>query len=387
MPGAEQPRCRRARRRRRVPSGNTVSRCAQTTTGASSLAPAPRARSRCRRRRCARRRGRAPGSAPRRTRRARCSAPVGAGISESATWCRSTAIVGGGERASRAARVRSQRESASGEAITSRGARSRYRGRCRIAAYRWPVARSTQPQCTAGRSASARPAMRHAPTDHRRPAARTQRLRARRGELPHRRVERDDLSAPAGVPHRPCSARTRASSARSRARRRRRRRCSSWRAAGGRTACGGGSRSSCSGYGIASVVRPLVAIAQSATQVLVIRVADRVGKGIRNAPRDALIAESVDPSIRGRAFGFHRAADNAGGVARPAHRVRRADVALRRAAHRVLAGGDPRACCRARRADRVRARRPARRSRRRRTRGGAGPRAAARRALLARCSA
>jgi hypothetical protein len=40
----------------------------------------------------------------------------------------------------------------------------------------------------------------------------------------------------------------------------------------------------------------------------VIRVADRVGKGIRNAPRDALIAESVDPSIRGRAFGFHRAA-------------------------------------------------------------------------------
>jgi MFS family permease len=71
------------------------------------------------------------------------------------------------------------------------------------------------------------------------------------------------------------------------------------------------------GYGIASFMRPLVAIAQSATQVLVIRVADRVGKGIRNAPRDALIAESVDPSIRGRAFGFHRAADNAGGVLGP----------------------------------------------------------------------
>jgi MFS family permease len=64
-------------------------------------------------------------------------------------------------------------------------------------------------------------------------------------------------------------------------------------------------------------MRPLVAIAQSATQVLVIRVSDRVGKGIRNAPRDALIAESVDPSIRGRAFGFHRAADNAGGVVGP----------------------------------------------------------------------
>jgi MFS family permease len=71
------------------------------------------------------------------------------------------------------------------------------------------------------------------------------------------------------------------------------------------------------GYGIASVMRPLVAIATSAVQVLLIRVADRVGKGIRNAPRDALIAESVDPSIRGRAFGFHRAADHAGGVVGP----------------------------------------------------------------------
>lgn len=71
------------------------------------------------------------------------------------------------------------------------------------------------------------------------------------------------------------------------------------------------------GYTIASVMRPLVAVAQSATQVLIIRVADRVGKGIRNAPRDALIAESVDPSIRGRAFGFHRAADHAGGVLGP----------------------------------------------------------------------
>ena len=71
------------------------------------------------------------------------------------------------------------------------------------------------------------------------------------------------------------------------------------------------------GYAIASIARPLVAIAQSATQVLAIRVSDRVGKGIRNAPRDALIAESVDPSIRGRAFGFHRAMDNAGGVLGP----------------------------------------------------------------------
>ena len=71
------------------------------------------------------------------------------------------------------------------------------------------------------------------------------------------------------------------------------------------------------GYAIASAMRPLVAIATSAVQVLGIRVADRVGKGIRNSPRDALIAESVDPSIRGRAFGFQRAADNAGGFVGP----------------------------------------------------------------------
>src|SRR5437764_3143027 len=71
------------------------------------------------------------------------------------------------------------------------------------------------------------------------------------------------------------------------------------------------------GYTIASIMRPLVAIAQSAAQVLVIRVSDRVGKGIRNSPRDALIADSVDPSIRGRAFGFNRTGDHTGGVVGP----------------------------------------------------------------------
>src|SRR6185503_7797151 len=71
------------------------------------------------------------------------------------------------------------------------------------------------------------------------------------------------------------------------------------------------------GYTIASAVRPLIAIARSASQVLVIRVSDRIVKGIRNSPRDALIADSVPASIRGRAFGFHRAADHAGGVLGP----------------------------------------------------------------------
>jgi len=71
------------------------------------------------------------------------------------------------------------------------------------------------------------------------------------------------------------------------------------------------------GYTLASLVRPLVAAARTSSQVLAIRLTDRVGKGIRNAPRDALLAESIDPSIRGKAFGFHRAGDNAGGVVGP----------------------------------------------------------------------
>lgn len=71
------------------------------------------------------------------------------------------------------------------------------------------------------------------------------------------------------------------------------------------------------GYGLASVVRPLIGLAQNVGQVLMIRLADRTGKGIRGAPRDALIADAVEVSQRGRAYGFHRAADHAGAVAGP----------------------------------------------------------------------
>lgn len=71
------------------------------------------------------------------------------------------------------------------------------------------------------------------------------------------------------------------------------------------------------GYAVASAVRPLIGLAQSASQVLLLRVTDRIGKGIRSAPRDAMIAESVDPAIRGRAYGFQRALDHAGAVAGP----------------------------------------------------------------------
>lgn len=71
------------------------------------------------------------------------------------------------------------------------------------------------------------------------------------------------------------------------------------------------------GYVLASVARPLIAAAQSAGQVLAIRLTDRVGKGLRGAPRDALIADSADAAVRGRAFGFQRAADHAGAVVGP----------------------------------------------------------------------
>jgi MFS family permease len=71
------------------------------------------------------------------------------------------------------------------------------------------------------------------------------------------------------------------------------------------------------GYGLSSLVRPLVAVATGPLAVLVIRFADRIGKGVRTSPRDALIADSVDAGLRGRAFGFHRAMDHAGALVGP----------------------------------------------------------------------
>src|SRR5215210_5693499 len=60
------------------------------------------------------------------------------------------------------------------------------------------------------------------------------------------------------------------------------------------------------GYTISSLVRPLIAIAQSWTHVFTIRLVDRVGKGIRGAPRDAMLAGWATPATRGKVFGFHR---------------------------------------------------------------------------------
>jgi MFS family permease len=72
------------------------------------------------------------------------------------------------------------------------------------------------------------------------------------------------------------------------------------------------------GYAVAAVARPLLALAQTWWQILAIRFGDRIGKGIRSAPRDALLADATPIASRGRAYGFHRAMDNAGAVVGPA---------------------------------------------------------------------
>jgi len=71
------------------------------------------------------------------------------------------------------------------------------------------------------------------------------------------------------------------------------------------------------GYSLASIARPLLAFTHTWTQVLAIRLTDRVGKGIRTAPRDAMIADQVRTEQRGIAFGFHRAMDHGGAVIGP----------------------------------------------------------------------
>ncbi len=71
------------------------------------------------------------------------------------------------------------------------------------------------------------------------------------------------------------------------------------------------------GYSVSTVARPFTGVVANAWQIVFVRMLDRVGKGIRSAPRDALIASSVDESIRGKSYGFHRAMDHAGAVLGP----------------------------------------------------------------------
>lgn len=71
------------------------------------------------------------------------------------------------------------------------------------------------------------------------------------------------------------------------------------------------------GYSLASMTRPLMGLTTSAIHVLFLRFLDRVGKGIRTSPRDALLSESCNEEERGKAFGFQRAMDHAGAMVGP----------------------------------------------------------------------
>jgi MFS family permease len=68
------------------------------------------------------------------------------------------------------------------------------------------------------------------------------------------------------------------------------------------------------GYGLSNLARPLLALVSSWGALLLLRSLDRAGKGLRNAPRDALLADSVHSDIHGFAYGFHRAMDNGGAL-------------------------------------------------------------------------
>ncbi|HEX3423831.1 MAG TPA: MFS transporter [Sphingomicrobium sp.] len=72
-----------------------------------------------------------------------------------------------------------------------------------------------------------------------------------------------------------------------------------------------------SGYGLAALSKPLFALAANAPLVMLARFADRIGKGIRGSPRDAMIADETPPEIRGRAFGLRQALDSAGALLAP----------------------------------------------------------------------
>jgi len=72
------------------------------------------------------------------------------------------------------------------------------------------------------------------------------------------------------------------------------------------------------GYGLAAIGKLILAAAGTWPVVLAARCVDRLGKGVRGAPRDALLMVGADPGARGRIFGVHRAADTAGAVVGPA---------------------------------------------------------------------
>jgi MFS family permease len=71
------------------------------------------------------------------------------------------------------------------------------------------------------------------------------------------------------------------------------------------------------GYSVAGIARPLIGLVTAPWQVFAVRIGDRMGKGIRTSPRDAMIADSTPPALHGRAFGFHRSMDHLGAAVGP----------------------------------------------------------------------
>ena len=136
------------------------------------------------------------------------------------------------------------------------------------------------------------------------------------GELLHRHGERDGVSAVAAVPD--AGARRRRDVARGdRGGRGGGEQRAQDRSRDGGPIAGSPKKLVFAGYGLASAVRPLIALAHAWPQVLAIRFIDRLGKGIRGAPRDAMLAALAPAAARGRVYGFHRAMDHAGAVTGP----------------------------------------------------------------------
>src|SRR3954470_18636070 len=71
------------------------------------------------------------------------------------------------------------------------------------------------------------------------------------------------------------------------------------------------------GYGLAALSKPLFPLAHGALELMGARFADRIGKGIRGSPRDAMVADETPPEIRGRAFGLRQALDTVGALLAP----------------------------------------------------------------------
>ena len=98
------------------------------------------------------------------------------------------------------------------------------------------------------------------------------------------------------------------------------------------------------GYSLSGGARPFISIASSWWMVFALRFIDRVGKGIRGAPRDAMLADFADHTNRGKVYGFHRAMDHTGAVVGPLLATRISAGVPESVPHAVRTDGDTRHC-------------------------------------------